>query len=256
MEKRSYLAGHMTAAEYAASPFDTVILPLGSFESHGPHLPFATDALTAYLIACNVAEKRIGTSVLPPLNYGMSEYYKQFSFTISLHPETESAVIRDILVSVGREGIRKVFIMNGHDGNIPSIEIAAHQARVNCPEMKIVGINAWWNMLGFLLPPDFFEVYNGLGHGGEGELSISLALFPELCRPELAQGVVPDLPANLDVMWLFSELTDCGASGDPTKATREKGIAMRDTLVAAIVKILDDLDVCGWDYRSPGLGKR
>jgi creatinine amidohydrolase len=253
MEKNTRLVAHLTAADYKSAPFTTIILPLGSLESHGPHLPFGTDALTAYLLAQKVAERVPKTAVLPPVNYGMSEYYKDFSFTVSLQPETETAIIRDILESVYREGIRRVFIMNGHDGNIPAIEIAARQAKVAHPDLKIVGLEAWWNTLLPLLPPGFFEVWNGLGHGGEGELSIALALFFELCQPGHARGVVPDLPANLDVMWKFSELTNTGASGDPTKATLKKGQVMKDTLVNAIVDALKKLDACDWDYRSPGL---
>jgi creatinine amidohydrolase len=253
MEKNPLLIQHLTSADYQSAPFFTVILPLGSLESHGPHLPFATDALTAYLLAREVAAKLPKTVVLPPVNYGMSEYYKEFPFTVSLRPETETAIISDIMESVYREGIRHVFIMNGHDGNIPSIEIAARQAKVAHPDLKIVGLEAWWNTLLPLLPAGFFEVWDGLGHGGEGELSMGLALFPELCQPEHARGVVPDLPKNLDVMWSFSELTDCGASGDPTKATRKKGEVMKETLVAAIVAALQKLDACDWDYRSPGI---
>lgn len=253
MEKNPLLVQHLTAADYRREPFTTVILPLGSLESHGPHLPFATDALTAYALALDVAARVPDTAVLPPLNYGMSEHYKEFPFTISLRPETETAVISDILESVYREGIRHVFIINGHDGNIPSIEIAAHVSKVAHPDFMIVGIDAWWNMIGPLLPKDFFEVWNGLGHGGEGELSIALALFPELCEPENAEGVVPDLPSCLDVKWLFSEITNTGASGDPTKATREKGRKMKEVLVNAIVTALRDLDACGWDYRSPAV---
>ena len=251
MEKNPLLVQHLTAADYAKAPFTTVILPLGSLESHGPHLPFGTDALTAYLLALEVAARVPKTAVLPPVSYGMSEYYRDFSFTVSLQPETETAIIRDILESVYREGIRRVFILNGHDGNIPSIEIAARQAKVAHPDLNVVGIEAWWNTLLPLLPPGFFEAGNGLGHGGEGELSIGLALFPELCQPHLARGVVPELPPNLDVMWKFSELTTCGASGDPKKATREKGLIMKETLVLAIVEALQKLDAAGWDYRSP-----
>jgi creatinine amidohydrolase len=252
MERNPRLVQHFTASDYAATPFSTVILPLGSLESHGPHLPLGTDALTAYLLALEVAAQVPGIAVLPPVNYGMSECYRDFSFTVSLRPETETAIIRDILESVYREGIRRVFILNGHDGNIPSLEIAAREVKVAHPDLMIVGIEAWWNTLLPLLPGDFFEVWNGLGHGGEGELSIGLALFPELCQPERARGVVPQLPPNLDVIWKFSELTSCGASGDPTRATREKGLVMRDTLVRVMVEALHTLDASGWDYRSPG----
>lgn len=253
MEKNPMLVQHFTAADYAAEPFSTIILPLGSLECHGPHLPFGTDALTAYLLALEVAAQVPGTAVLPPVNYGMSEHYRDFPFTVSLTPETETALIRDILESVYREGIRRVFILNGHDGNIPSLEIAAREVKVAHPDLMVVGVEAWWNMLLPLLPSGFFEVWNGLGHGGEGEMSMGLALFPELCQPEHARGTVPQLPPNLDVMWKFSEITSCGASGDPTKATREKGRVMKETLVRAMVASLRNLDASGWDYRSPEL---
>ncbi|MCX6688095.1 MAG: creatininase family protein [Methanoregula sp.] len=251
MEKNPFLIAHQTAADYANTPFDTVILPLGSLESHGQHLPFGTDAFTAYLLALEVAKRLPKMAVLPPVNYGMSEHYKDFSFTVSLLPDTETAIIRDIIESVYREGIKKIFIMNGHDGNIPSIEIASRLAKVAHPDLKIVSVDAWWNTLLPLLPPDFFSVWNGLGHGGEGELSMALSLFPHLCRQDLARGVVPALPAILDVKWIFSELTDCGATGDPTKASREKGKMMREALIDAIVAALQKLIESDWDYRSP-----
>jgi creatinine amidohydrolase len=250
MQKNTLEIQHLTAADYRAAPFEKVILPLGSLESHGPHLPFATDTLTAYLLALEIAGHVPKTAVLPPVNYGMSEHYKDFPFSVSLKPETETAIIRDILESVYREGIRKAFILNGHDGNIAPIEIASRTVKVANPDFRIVSLDAWWNTLGSLLPAGFFEVWNGLGHGGEGEMSIGLALFPELCEYENAVGVVPDLPLYVDVKWLFSELTGCGASGDPTKGSREKGLKIREVLVNTIVEVFKKLDECDWDYRS------
>jgi creatinine amidohydrolase len=251
MNKNPLEVQHLNGSDWKAKPFEKVILPLGSLENHGWHLPFGTDALTAYLVALDIAARLPKTVVLPPVNYGMSEHYKSFSFTVSLQFETETAIIRDILESVYREGIRKVFIMNGHDGNIAPIEMAARTAKVAHPDFKIVSLDAWWKMVGDVLPSDFFEVWNGLGHAGEGETSICLALFPELCEPSKAAGVVPHLPPHVDVKWTFNELTNVGASGDPTKATLEKGKKMRETLVDTVVGILTDLDKNDWEYRSP-----
>ncbi|MDD1728477.1 MAG: creatininase family protein [Methanospirillum sp.] len=242
---------HLTGADVEHREFDKVILPLGSLECHGPHLPFGTDTFTAYLLSLEIAEHVPGTIVLPPVNYGVSEHYRDFSFTVSLRPGTETTLIEDILESIYREGIRKCFIFNGHDGNISSIEIASRNVKVLHPDLMIVSLDAWWQTLIPLLPSDFFEVWQGLGHGGEGEMSISLALFPELCRPDVAVGVVPNLPPQLDVKWLFTELTNCGATGDPTKGTTEKGRYMKQVLVDTIVSGLISLDACGWDYRSP-----
>jgi creatinine amidohydrolase len=256
MKKNPLEIQHLSAADFRQSPFEKVILPLGSLESHGAHLPFGTDALTAYLVALDIAARLAKTAVLPPLNYGVSEHYKDFPFTVSVQFETQIAFIRDILESVYREGIRKVFIMNGHDGNIAPIEVASRSAKVAHPDFKIVSLDAWWMLVGELLPKDFFAVWNGLGHGGEGETSICLELFPELCDVSKAAGMVPRLPKHLDVKWKFDELTTTGATGDPTKGTREKGKKMREVLVEAMVKALSELDKNGWDYRSPEVAKK
>jgi creatinine amidohydrolase len=244
---------HWNGSDWQEHPFEKVILPLGSLENHGRHLPFATDALTAYLIAMEIAAQIPGMAVLPPLNYGASDHYRQFSFTVSLQFDTEVAVLKDILESVYREGVRKVFIMNGHDGNIAPIELASRSVKVAHPEIKIVSMDAWWNLVRDVLPDGFFEVWDGLGHAGEGETSMSLALFPELCDLSKAAGVVPDLPPYVDIKWTFDELTDKGASGDPTKGSREKGLKMKEVLVSTLVRILKDLDAADWDYRSPAL---
>ncbi len=245
----------LNAGDYRDAPFEKVILPLGSLESHGPHLPFGTDAFTASHLAMEVAERVPRAAVLPVLAYGVSEHYRDFPFTVSLRPETEIAILSDIFDSLHREGIRKVFILNGHDGNIAPVEIAARTAKVKHPDFRIISLDAWWRTLSDLLPPGFFEVWDGLGHGGEGEMSIALALFPDLCHPERAVGVVPSLPLHIDVKWLFSELTDCGATGDPTKGSRKKGLAMKEILVETIVQLLKDLDGCDWDYRSLSVKK-
>lgn len=250
MKKNPLEIQHWSSADFKAAPFEKAILPLGSLESHGGHLPFGTDALTAYLIALDIAAKLPRTAVLPPVNYGVSEHYKEFPFCVSLSFDTEIALLKDIFESLHREGIKKVFVMNGHDGNISPIEVASRTVKVAHPDMKIVSLDAWWNMVGAVLPEGFFEVWKGLGHGGEGETSICLELFPELCDMSKAAGVVPNLPPFVDIKWRFSELTNTGTSGDPTKGSAKKGAAMRRAMVDTVVKILSDLDATDWDYRS------
>jgi creatinine amidohydrolase len=153
-----------------------------------------------------------------------------------------------MLNSTIRQGINRIIIINGHDGNIAPIEIAARSVKVANPEAFIASLDAWWVKAGELLPQDTFEVWNGLGHAGEGETSMSLYLFPELCQPEEAQGVVPDLPEGLDIKWKFNEITPYGATGDPTKGTAEKGEKMFNALVDYIVKSIQDLEKNQWKY--------
>lgn len=242
----------MTGNQYInGKKFDKAILAVGSCENHGYHLPFGTDTLVSSMLAEKVAGQVEGLLVLPPVNVGVSYHYAHFPFTLTLQPETLINVLKDILRSVIKNGIKKIFIMNGHDGNIAPIEIATRSIKVECPGVKIASLDAWWVTAGKLLPPDTFEVWDGLGHAGEGETSIGLALFPELMEMQHARGVVPNLPDNVEIKWNFAELTNTGATGDPTRATAEKGRKMVDVLLKAIVDFIKDMDARDWNYSSP-----
>ena len=247
-----FQAEELNAHRYKAHKFNKAMFNFGSLENHGDHLPFGTDCHVSYLLAKEVASYFDDLLLLPPMYYGMSEHYKDSSFTVSMRYETVIAVIRDLLESLYREGFRRVFIFNGHDGNSSPIEVATRSFRVAHPEMKIAVQDAWWVTAGLLLPPDTFEVWNGLGHAGEGETSICLELFPQWVDMEYAKGVVPDLPPNADIKWLFREITNTGATGDPTKGTKEKGAAMRKVLVKAVVDFLRYLDSINWEYELKG----
>ncbi len=242
----------MTGHQYQTGPkFDKAIIAVGSCENHGHHLPFGTDTFVSALLAERVAEQVEGLLVLPPVNVGMSQHYAYFPFSLTLRPETLIAVLKDILESTVRNGIERIFIMNGHDGNIAPIEIAARAIKLAHPQAKIATLDAWWVTAGKLLPADTFEVWNGLGHAGEGETSIGLALFPELIEMEHAKGVVPDLPENIEIKWNFAELTNTGATGDPSKATAAKGQQMVSVLVDEVVRFIRAMDRRNWQYSSP-----
>lgn len=241
----------ITARQFKEGRYDKAILALGSCEAHGQHLPLGTDTHVSHMLSVKVAEQVPGTLVLPPVTVGVSEHYAAFPFTIYLKYDTMIAVIRDILRTTIQNGIKKIFIMNGHDGNIAAIEVAAREVKMQCPEARIVALNDWWIAAGKLLPPDTFEVWNGLGHAGEGETSISLSLFEDWCQMAYAEGVTPDhLPDHVDVKWDFAELTDTAATGDPTKATREKGEQMVEALVGLAVSTIKALDARDWNYAS------
>lgn len=243
-----YQAEELNTHKYKAHKFTKAIFGVGALECHGEHLPFGTDALVSNALSKEVAGHFDDMLVLPPIFYGMSEHYKDFTFTVSVRFETMIELLKDILFSLHREGIHRVFIFNGHDGNIAPIEVATRSVKVAHPEMKIAVQEAWWVTAGQLLPPDTFEVWNGLGHAGEGETSIVLALFPDLVEMEYAKGVVPNLPPNAEIKWKFNELTNTGASGDPSKGTVAKGEAMRKVLVDATVEFIKYMDNINWEY--------
>jgi len=247
---KTYEAWNLTAHGFKEGNFDKAIISVGSCESHGMHMPMGTDTHVAYKLSCEVADQVDGLLVLPPVAFGYSEHYSVAPFTASVKQETLILVLKDILQSLLNCGIKHVFFMNGHDGNIAPIEVAARDFKVTHPEMKIASLNAWWVTAGNLLPEGTFEVWDGLGHAGEGETSIGLSMFGDLMEMEYADGVVPELPPEVDIKWNFAELTDCCATGDPTKGTKEKGDAMRKVVVGACVDFLKKMDACNWDYNS------
>lgn len=244
----------MTSHQVNAAGFDKAILAIGSCEAHGPHLASGTDTLVSYMLSCKIADRVKGLLVLPPITVGYSGHYDTFPFTLTLNYDTCTQVIYDIVESCIRNGITHIFLMNGHDGNIAPIEIASRKIKEKYPEARIASLPQWWVTAGDLLPKGTFEVWDGLGHAGEGESSIAYYLYPQWCEPDLAKGYVPDkLPKYVDVKWDFSELTNCAATGDPTKATPEKGEKMTKVLVDACVEAIEELDAMGWDYRTSSI---
>jgi len=240
----------LTGHRLEAGGFDKAVLAVGSTESHGEHLPHGTDTLIASHLAEAVAERVEGLLVLPALPIGMSAHYSSFPVAVTLTTETLMRVLREVLASLLNHGIKKLLIVNGHDGNIPAIEAATREFRTEHPEMRIAVLEAWWVTAGELLPEGTFEVWDGLGHGGEGETSMMLAVAPELVEMEKARGVVPDLPAHVQVKWRFDELTPYAVTGDPTKATPEKGRLMRDALVDLLVDFIEEMDGKDWDISA------
>lgn len=227
---------------------DKAIMAWGSTESHGAHLPFGCDTYVAYDIALEVAGRLENTVVAPPLWYGMSAHYSHKPMCITLSNDTLAQVYREIMESLVQWGVNKLVVINGHDGNIPPIEIAARDMKLEYPDLGLAVLDAWWVTAGNLLPKDTFEVWDGLGHGGEGETSIGLAMFPDLCDMSRAKGMIPEMDNNVKLVWNFEELTEYGASGAPEKATVEKGQKMKQVLVDYLVDFVNRMDTQGWRY--------
>jgi creatinine amidohydrolase len=223
----------------AQGAYDTAIVPIGSCESHGDHLPFGMDALTAHALALRVGAKVPHSMVLPPTFFGMSHHYRHQPMSISLSSATTIAMFKDIFESLAMAGIRRIFVLNGHDGNIPCWETAARDIKIANPQLQITGVD-WWVPVGQLCDKDLFEVWNGYGHGGEAETSIGLELFAQWVDMQHARGAIPAVDPILKEIWLFNELTPNGATGAPSKATAVKGKVMADTVVDYIAKYLNE----------------
>lgn len=230
---------------------DSAITIFGACESHGWHNPLGPDIFVPTEIAKRVAERLDKTVVVPGIPYGTSIHYNHFPLTISLDYQTTIAVAEDIFKSLIRHGIDNILILNGHDGNIPALEVAARNVKEKYKDASIIYVPAWWEITGEKMEEDF-EVWDGLGHGGEGETSIMMAVNESLVDLEDAVRQMPDdmikLSEHSSVIFDITEITTTGAIGDPTRATKEKGEKMLSIVVDYLVDLIQTLEKNDWKY--------
>jgi len=159
------------AAQFKKNPL--VILPAGSVEQHGPHLPTGTDTFAANVIGHAVAE-RMDALVLPATPFGVTPMHMPFEGTISLTPDTYMRVTTETCVSTARHGAKNLLILNWHEGNIPSLAIAAESLHRD-HGMTVLTVQAC-----YVAEELYGKTCNGLTHGGEIEALAVLAYRPDL----------------------------------------------------------------------------
>lgn len=226
------------------------ILVFGACENHGDHMPFGSDVIVPMELAKRVARKSTNKNILilPALAYGVSLHHIDFQMTISLDPKTMISVIENLLASLVKNNVNKILIINGHDGNIAPIEAAARAIKNQYPQTVIACLEAWWVLIGEITR-DLFDIWNGLGHGGEAETSAMLAIRPDLVDMVHApKRIIPKLPHNIRIYWKFHELTKTGATGAPRKATIKKGQKALTVLEDILVSFVNDMDLHKWKY--------
>lgn len=205
----------------------TVVMPTGSTEQHGPHLPLGTDALIAEGIARRVAEG-LGADLAPVLSYGLSEHHMAFRGTVTVTPVNYVNIVLDILGSLARGGYRRIVIINGHGGNIGGLTTAVQELQRTEEGGKVeVFLFNWWSMRGVTFP-DTEEDY----HAGDAETSVALALGLELRGEPVDE--MKRTPSGYRIRSM-TEVTSSGVWGYPTKASREKGQRIVDIVVDHIV---------------------
>ena len=226
---------------------DTAILPCGAIEQHGPHLPVDVDYFDAHYLALKVAEacSEPKPLVLPPVPFGVSYHHEDFKGTISVTNESLSRFIYDIGVSLSKNGIRKMIIINGHGDNAPTLSFAAQM--LNRDTHMFVCVET-----GETSDKDLdalSETSNDI-HAGEIETSTALALRPELVKKDkMIKTKVKfgssylDYSSSRGVPWYVrtKKISDTGVIGDPTKATAEKGMKMWKIMIAHLVKFVEEV---------------
>ena len=209
-EIRSFAARH---------PF--AILPVGSFEQHGAHLPLDTDNRIAERMALETAKRSTGL-VLPVLNVGYAWVWRGIPGTLTLRFDTYMAVIRDIAESLSDWGIKALFVLSGHGSNPQPVKHAIRELIHGTFDIHV--LNSMYLGLDTMLAEADSSQWAKDLHAEEIETSLMLAIDPERVSMDRAAPDYPDIPADYGRSELsMGHLMGSGVFGDPTVATAEKG---------------------------------
>jgi creatinine amidohydrolase len=253
MKAPTVFLGEMTDPEVAAflTEHQTIIVPVGSTEQHGPHGPLLTDVFIPQEVARRVAP-RIGALVAPPVNYALSYPHVGFTGVVHLRVPTFMALIADLCASFSAIGFRRIVFLNGHYDNTYAIAYACADAADRMPSgTRAFPIN-YWDGLSQEEAAEFFDSSTGL-HANRGETSAVMAIDPDLVDLERANVEFPPFPevtnpAPVHTAFFFSapgsvhRATRSGTWGDPRGSTAEFGERYLEVVVEATIRMLDDID--------------
>lgn len=223
------------ARAIAADPI--VIVPVGSVEQHGRHLPVGTDSIAVEAVAREAArgwDMERPLLLLPTLWTGLSPHHMGLAGSITLRASTFIDLLEDVCASLLHHGVRRVLLLNGHGGNIAAIDVALTRLGERRLATERVAAITYWHLLAHRAGELRESRRGGTGHAGEFETSLMLATHPELVAQE--EGVVhyPELPSGYLSTDLFEgaparrfvpfdRLSPSGTLGDPSLADAAKG---------------------------------
>ena len=229
------------------------VLPVGTMEQHGPHLPVKMDRWTATAVAKTAAEQHQDRLLLmPAVAYGYTTHVMDFPGSVTIHHETFIRYIVDILKSLAYHGFSRIIVINGHGSNIPPLDLACRRA--NLETDANVALASWWDLT--VADPEFMkpwresEIPGGCAHSGEAETSLALHLDKSLIQMDkVLNEQVKFHEHNSPYQWVdlwssgpvsvtswTSEYTDSGICGDAVLATPEKGKILFDEAVKNLIE--------------------
>jgi creatinine amidohydrolase len=232
----------MKEADKSARTGRAIIIPIGSVEEHGDHLPLCTDSLQPEYVALEVA-KRTGCLVSPPLRYGVCNSTRNFPGTISIGFESLYRIARDIIEEFIRNGFRRILVLSGHAGQ-------AHMAALRLAAQEVI-----WNhenesaeqkpRIMVCSDYDFAYELRGKyfsdkdGHAGTIETSRVMAIRPELIK-KAGKKSFPKLP-RFEIVAEPERYFPSGVIGDPTAASRRKGQMINRYIINGVTKLIEEL---------------
>ncbi len=235
---------------------DVALLPIGSTEQHGPHLPTGVDGFIPADIAARTSAKS-GVPILPPIWYVPCAWHQNFPGAINVSPQTVIAQIVDICDSAYKSGIQHIIGINGHTGGCDSTLLAAADQVIAKTKARF-----WIASVVDIAADEIISCCesNVLVHADEIETSKMMAIRPDLVHidrvkpnnrmPKSEFLHISYRPAPAKILFRMSKddwkrLAPEGFIGDPTVATPEKGDRMLESAAGNIVKFIDDLR--DWD---------
>ena len=201
----------------------TIIIPVGSIEQHGPHLPISTDSDIVTEIASRLA-KKCGFIVFPTISYGVSLEHEPL-FNLSLKENNLRKILDDIITSLGKNHIKKIIILNGHHGNLQVL---------NRIGMEGVSKLSYWHFM-----------KHEFDHAGFVETSLMLAISNKVKMKKAKKGLITKGLSKDEVKRIgelstkpggFPKVTKNGVWGDPTGATKKDGQRFLSEIVRNLVK--------------------
>jgi len=221
----------------------TVVVPIGSNEQHGPTGLLGTDWMCPEIIA---AEKEDASLVVAPtFNIGMAQHHLAFAGTISLRPSTFMAAITDWVSSLSRHGFERIYFLNGHGGNVATIEatfaeIHAEWSFVEEQPPFVLKLKNWWDLPGVhSLCNRIFPTGHGM-HATPSEIAVTQAAYPDHIKTAAySPQIAPSGPIR-DALDYRARFPDGRIGSDPAQASPEKGRTIIDASVAALLKDVAD----------------
>jgi creatinine amidohydrolase len=237
-----------------------VIIPAGTLEDHGLHMPVDTDVVIAEEICKRITSEMSEETILfPPIIHGYSPHHIDGPGVITIRWDTYIDSVTQILSSLGYHGFRKILIVNGHGSNQPVLDIATRQANVQNPDMQCA-FTSWWQLAEVQKTVRAFRESKWTGHACELETSAYLAIDPtnvelrlarEDFNPYLTKHFWSDLTmqkpedevyANqISLKEYWSTLCESGTMGDPTSSTAEKGELILQSAVLELHEVVTEL---------------